>query len=109
MEISFFGYLWFGLPLKDISFLLLNFLLKLFYTFFPSIFQVVQQPLVEWIFLHIHRLFKHQGEILSFLCLHGCFHDFFADFIVNGDFYFAYLWLGLRLKDISFLLLSFLF
>ena len=72
--VFFLGYLGFGLPLKDISFLLLNFRFKLFYTFFPSIFHFLQQPVVEWIFVHIHRMFKQQGEIFSFLCPHGCSH-----------------------------------
>ena len=73
------GYLGFGLPLKEISFLLLNFLCEIFYTFFPSIFKFVQQPVmeVEWIFVYIHRMFKHQGEIFSFPCSHGCFHCLF--------------------------------
>jgi len=72
-----------------------------FLTFRPISFDLafllfVQQPVAEYIFLHIHvwrtgihRMFKHQGEIFSFFCPHGCFHYwFFADLIVNGVNFF---------------------
>jgi len=97
----FLGYLGFGLPLKEISFLLLNFLCKKFYTFFPSIYQFVQKPVVEveWIFVHIHRMFKHQGEIFSFLCSHGYFYcSFFLLIKSLMEFFFGYLGLDFLSK-----------
>ena len=58
-------------------FLLFGFFLSKFRSFHVSpvffiyiSFQFLPQPVVEveWIFVHIHLMFKHQGEIFSFFC-----------------------------------------
>jgi len=40
----------------------------IYFGVFPSTFQFLQQSVVEvkWIFVHIHLMFKHQGEIFFF-------------------------------------------
>ena len=96
----FLGYLGFGLPLKEISFLLLNFLWQILNTFFPSTFQFLQQPVVqvEWDF-RSYPSFVSASRWNLFLPLFSLF-IFFADKIVIGVFFFCYLGFGLPLKDV---------